>query len=144
VRKLLLGVVSALMVAACGESAPAAAPPSPVNFTMQAQNDSKASGTGQIVQANGSFTVTIRLTGMVPMSTHISHVHAGNCSVPGGIAYALRQVIADASGAASATTVVPAKYLVPSSGWYVNVHTGPDFTEPDYAPSVSCGNLPAR
>jgi len=34
-------------------------------------------------------------------------------------------------------------YSMPSTGWYVNVHKGPDFTEADYAPSVSCGDLPA-
>jgi len=110
---------------------------------MKAQNDSKASGTGQIVTGNNSFTLTVKLTGLVPLSSHVSHVHAGACGVPGGIVYALQQVIADASGAATATTIVPAKYLVPSSGWYVNVHTGPDFTEPDYAPSASCGDLSA-
>ena len=110
---------------------------------MKAQNDSKAIGTGQIVTGNNSFTLTVKLTGMVPMSSHISHIHAGDCGGPGGIVYALQQVIADASGAATATTIIPAKYLVPASGWYVNVHTGPDFTEPDYAPSTSCGNLSA-
>lgn len=110
---------------------------------MKAQNDSTASGKGQIVEAQNSFTLTIKLTGMVPMSSHISHVHAGACGLPGGIVYALQQVVADASGAATATTIVPAKYLVPASGWYVNVHTGPDFTEPDYAPSTSCGDLSA-
>ena len=31
---------------------------------------------------------------------------------------------------------------MPSTGWYVNVHEGPDLTEPEYAPSVSCGDLP--
>jgi hypothetical protein len=57
--------------------------------------------------------------------------------------YALVQVIADASGAATATTTVPSAYVVPASGWYVNVHHGPDFTDADYAPSDSCGNLSA-
>jgi hypothetical protein len=32
---------------------------------------------------------------------------------------------------------------MPSTGWYVNVHSGPDLTEAEYAPSVSCGDLPA-
>jgi len=31
---------------------------------------------------------------------------------------------------------------MPSAGWYVNVHEGPDLSEAEYAASVSCGNLP--
>jgi hypothetical protein len=108
---------------------------------MNAQNGSGVTGTGQIVKGIGSFTVTLKLTGMAPNSSHISHVHAGRCAQPGGIAYALRQVVADSAGAATATTLVPADYTVPGSGWYVNVHHGPDFTEADYAPSDSCGDL---
>jgi hypothetical protein len=141
----LAALVSVLAIAACGGAATAnSAPPTPVlNFTMGAQNGSAVSGTGTIVQGTDSFTVTIKLTGFAPNSSHISHVHAGRCSQPGGIVYALVQVIADASGAATATTTVPAAYLVPASGWYVNVHHGPDFTDADYAPSDSCGDLSA-
>ena len=143
-RKILVLAVSVLIVAACsGSPATSASTGTTVHFTMKAQNESQAAGTGEVVTTAGSFTLTIKLTGMVPMSSHISHVHAGNCGVPGGIVYALQQVIADASGGATATTIVPGKYLVPASGWYVNVHNGPDFSEPDYAPSASCGDLSA-
>jgi hypothetical protein len=141
----LAALVSVLAIAACGGGATAnSAPPTPfLNFTMLAQNGSAVTGTGTIAQGTDSFTVTIKLTGFAPNSSHISHVHAGRCSQPGGIVYALVQVIADASGAATATTTVPAAYLVPASGWYVNVHHGPDFTDADYAPSDSCGDLSA-
>ena len=141
----LATLVVVLELSACGGGAAAtSAPPTPVlNFTMAAQNASGVSGSGNIVQGAGSFTVTIKLTGFAPNSSHISHVHAGKCSQPGSIVYALVQVIADASGAATATTTVPSAYLVPASGWYVNVHHGPDFTDADYAPSDSCGDLSA-
>jgi hypothetical protein len=99
------------------------------------------SGTGDIVDATGSFTLTIKLTGMTPGSIHVSHVHAGRCTQPGGIVYSLQSVVASSSGTATTTTTVPATYLVPTSGWYVNVHFGPDFTEAAYAPSISCGDL---
>jgi hypothetical protein len=143
--RALGALVSVLALSACGGgSAATSAPPTPViNFTMLAQNASGVSGSGNIVQGAGSFTVTVKLTGLAPNSSHISHVHAGKCSQPGSIVYALVQVIADASGAATATTTVPSAYLVPASGWYVNVHHGPDFTDADYAPSDSCGNLSA-
>ena len=141
----LAALVSVLALSACGTGAAAtSAPPTPVlNFTMLAQNASGVSGSGNIVQGAGSFTVTVKLTGLAPNSSHISHVHAGKCTQPGSIEYALVQVIADASGAATATTTVPSAYLVPASGWYVNVHHGPDFTDADYAPSDSCGDLSA-
>jgi hypothetical protein len=110
---------------------------------MAAQNGSTVKGTGQVVESAGSFTITLKLTGMPAGSTHVSHVHVGRCSAPGGIAYALQSVVADASGAATTVSTVPAGYAIPTSGWYVNVHHGPDFTEADYAPSDSCGDLTA-
>jgi hypothetical protein len=142
--RALLVLAAILVISACGGTATAGPSPSPgINFTMNAQNGSGVSGTGQVVKGSGSFTVTIKLTGMAPNSSHISHVHAGRCAQPGGIAYALQQVVADSAGAATASTVVPAEYTVPGSGWYVNVHHGPDFTEAEYAPSDSCGDLSA-
>jgi hypothetical protein len=140
----LLALAGLVLASACGGGAATAAPPTPgINFTMTAQNGSAVSGTGNIVKGSDSFTVTIKLTGFPPNSSHVSHVHTGRCAQPGGIAFALVQVIADASGAATATTIVPAAYAVPASGWYVNVHHGPDFTDADYAPSDSCGDLSA-
>jgi hypothetical protein len=108
---------------------------------MVAQNGSGVAGTGQIVKGTGSFTVTIKLTGMAPNSSHISHVHTGACAKPGGIAYALQQVVADSSGAATVTSTVSVDYAIPAGGWYVNVHHGPDFTAPANGPSISCGDL---
>lgn len=143
--RALAALVCGFVLSACGGgSAATTAPPTPaLNFTMVAQNASGVSGTGTIVKGTDSFTVTIRLTGFPPNSSHVSHVHAGRCAQPGSIAYALVQVIADASGAATATSTVPAAYTIPASGWYVNVHHGPDFTDADYAPSDSCGDLSA-
>lgn len=118
--------------------------PSPsANFTMGAMSGSGVTGTGQVFKGTGSFTVSIQIHGLAPNSSHISHVHIGSCAKQGNVAYALLQVVADASGNATATTKVPEYYSMPSTGWYVNVHKGPDFTEAEYAPSVSCGDLPA-
>jgi len=131
-----------MVIAACGGGSTAApASPNPLTFEMTAQNGSGVSGTGDIVQGNGSFTLTIKLTGMTSNSIHVSHVHAGGCAHPGGIVYNLQPVAAGSSGAATTTSAVPAVYLVPMSGWYVNVHFGPDFTEAEYAPSISWGDL---
>jgi hypothetical protein len=143
-RKLVLAVSSIFVVAACGGDTGTNPSPTPtINFTMVAQNGSGVAGTGTVVKVAGSFTVTIKLTGLTPSSSHISHVHSGACAKPGGIAYPLSQVIADSSGAATVLSIVPAAYSVPTSGWYVNVHHGPDFTAPANGPSISCGDLPS-
>ncbi len=147
-RKLVLGVSSLLVVVACGGGGTATNPASPaptpaIAFTMVAQNGSGVAGTGSVVKGTNSFVVTIKLTGMTPNSSHISHVHSGSCAKNGGVAYALQQVIADSSGAATVTSNVPAAYAVPAGGWYVNVHHGPDFSAPANGPSISCGDLPA-
>jgi hypothetical protein len=137
-------LASILAVAGCGGGTAGTPSPTPaINFTMTAQNASGVSGTGTIVKGEGSFAVTIKLTGLTPNSSHVSHVHAGQCAQPGGIAYALQQVIADSSGSATTTSTVLTTYLIPTSGWYVNVHHGPDFTDAEYAPSDSCGDLSA-
>jgi hypothetical protein len=143
VKILVLAILVLLAAAACGGGTTAATPTPTLDFTMAAQNGSGVAGTGIVVKGADSFTVTIKLTKLAPNSSHVSHVHAGRCSAAGGIAFALKQVIADSSGTATMTTTVPAGYLVPASGWYVNVHHGPDFSAPANAPSDSCGDLPA-
>jgi hypothetical protein len=140
-KNFVIALVSGLVIAACGGGAAAMPSPTSLAFAMKAQGGSGVSGTGDIVDATGSFTLTIKLTGMTPGSIHVSHVHAGRCTQPGGIVYSLQSVVASSSGTATTTTTVPATYLVPTSGWYVNVHFGPDFTEAAYAPSISCGDL---
>jgi Cu/Zn superoxide dismutase len=141
-KPLLALVVSAILIAACGGTPSTAPAVSKVSFPMAAQNGSVVSGTADVAKSADSFTLTVKLTGLVPNSSHISHIHAGNCSVPGGVAFALQQLIADSSGAGAMTTVVPASYAVPLFGWYVNIHHGPDFSAPANAPSISCGDMP--
>ena len=134
-----------LFVVACGESGTAnsASPKPSVTFTMGQMNASGVTGTGQVYKGAGTFTVSIQITGMKPGSEHMSHVHVGSCAKPGDIAYALLTVVADAQGNATATSVVAEYYSMPATGWYVNVHQGEDLTEPEYLPSISCGDLPA-
>jgi len=110
---------------------------------MSAMHASGVTGVGQIYKGSGSFIVSIQIKGMVPNSSHVSHVHIGSCAKPANVAYALLQVVADSSGNATATTTVGEYFSMSQQGWYVNVHTGPDFSEAEYAPSLSCGDLPA-
>ena len=78
---------------------------------MDSMNTSGVTGTGEVFKGTGSFVVSIQIHGLVPNSSHISHVHIGSCAKPGSVAYALLQVSADASGNASATSTVPEYYL---------------------------------
>lgn len=145
-RYLVVSVIGMLALVACGGGGTgSAASPTPstpsIKFTMVAQNNSGVSGTGQVVKGSSSFTLTIKLSGMASNSSHISHIHNGSCAKPGGIAYALTQVVADSAGAATVTSSVSVAYAVPAGGWYVNVHHGPDFSVPANGPSISCGDL---
>ena len=140
-KRLVSALVGMFALASCGGGSTASPTPA-INFAMAAQNASGVAGTGDVAKGTGSFTVTIKLTGMAPNSSHISHVHTGSCAKPGGVAYALQQVVADSSGAATVTSMVPADYSIPAGGWYVNVHHGPDFSAPANGPSISCGDLP--
>lgn len=110
---------------------------------MGAMSGSGVTGTGKVFKGAVSFTVSIQIHGLVANSSHVSHVHISSCAKQGNVAYALLQVVADASGNATATTTVSEYYSMPATGWYVNVHMGPDFTQAAYAPSISCGDLPA-
>src|SRR5712664_2838205 len=124
-KKTLLALASALVIAACGgggTATPQAAPK--ISFAMRAQNGSSVSGTADVVKSAGSFTLTVKLTGLQANSSHITHIHAGKCAVPVSVTYALQQLVADSSGAASVMTVVTTGYSVTSFGWYVNIHHG--------------------
>ena len=137
-------VLTLIAATACGGSSPAAvASPKPAaTFTMGSMSASGVTGSGQVYKGTGSFTVSIQLKGLKPGSSHVSHVHIGSCAKQGNVAYALLQVVADSSGNSTATSTVGEYYSMPATGWYVTVHSGPDFSEPEYAPSVSCGDLP--
>ncbi len=141
----VLGLVGVFVVTACGGSGASNPSPSPtvkpIAFTMNAVGGSGVSGTGKITKGSGSFTVTVKLTGLAANSSHVSHIHKGSCSAQGGIALALQSVVADASGSGTATTTLPQDYLVPATGWYVNVHAGPDLSSPANGKGISCGDL---
>src|SRR5439155_367951 len=69
-----------------------------------------ASGKIMVTTAPTSTTIELNITGLASNSSHISHVHSGSCQQPGGILFALNQVLADVTGAADARTTIQAKY----------------------------------
>jgi peptidoglycan hydrolase-like protein with peptidoglycan-binding domain len=138
-------------VVACGDVTPAfpfLAPSTPVSFspvavTLTGVNGSSASGSATLrFTAPQTLLVTVSLTGLPPSSTHPAHIHYGTCAaLPAGpIAYPLQDLVADASGNATATTTVPGVQVIPPAGWFINVHQGPSLEGAGATP-IACGNV---
>jgi CHRD domain len=144
-----LGLAMVLVVAACGGGGGGASNPTPsaqaIPFTLNAVDNNGVSGDGTITKMSGKFTVTLRLKGLVANSSHMSHIHKGSCAPAsqGDVVTVLENVKADGAGSGTATTSVSHPYSVPSTGWYVNVHAGPDFSKAEYVDSIACGDLTA-
>ena len=148
---LLLVMASAV---ACGNASQAAATtPSPVASPSPSPSPSPAglqfvlngihtSASGKILVTTTptSTTIELMITGLASDSSHVSHIHSGSCQQPGGILYALNQVVADGTGAADTRTTIQAKYPPASGHWYVVVHAGPDMQGAN-ATYLMCGNL---
>jgi len=147
----LLMLVTASAVACGGASPAAATTPSPVaspspspsptgqQFALGGIHTS-ASGKIFVTTTPTSTTIELIVTGLGSDTSHVSHIHSGTCQQPGGILYALNQVVADGSGAADTRTTIQAKYPAASGRWYVVVHAGPDMQGAN-ATYLMCGNL---
>ena len=95
-----------------------------------------------------SLKVEIKITGLVPNSTHAAHIHTGTCEDQGAVIHGLNDLTADASGSVDDTTTVNAVTSPPpGSGWYVNVHfTGSSGILSGGKPTIQfqpilCGNV---
>ena len=100
-----------------------------------------ASGTITLIAQPQSITVELKITGLQPNSSHVSHIHIGSCQQRGSITRALNQVVADGQGDADIRTLVD-NVTYPPTGvtWYVVVHAGPDMQGTN-ATYLLCGNL---
>ena len=147
----LLMLVTASAVACGGASQAAATTPSPVASPSPSPSPSglqfalggihtSASGKILVNTTPTSTTIELMITGLGSDTSHVSHVHSGSCQQPGGILYALNQVVADGTGAADTRTTIQAKYPPASGHWYVVVHAGPDMQGAN-ATYLMCGNL---
>lgn len=143
IRKLAVsGAVVALLLTMLAAVSPAAL----ANGTSQAhatlRHTPRGTATLSWKSASRNLTVTIRLFGLAPNSTHPAHIHAGDCDDNGPIVYPLNNVVADAAGDATVTTVIPnVAGGIPNNAWYVNVHNGPGLTTPRQFDPIACGNV---
>ncbi|GAC1405574.1 MAG: hypothetical protein NVS4B12_15850 [Ktedonobacteraceae bacterium] len=89
-----------------------------------------------------NLTVKISLVGLAGNSTHPAHIHLGDCDDNGAILYPLNDVVANAAGDATVSTVIhDVEGGIPASGWYINVHNGPTLATHAEAIAIACGNV---
>ena len=143
-----------VLVGACGGQAAANPSPSPtpvassspspagVVFNILPVNGARAAGTITVYSGASTTTIELKVAGLAPGSSHVSHIHVGGClpTQRGAIKFALNQVIADGQGEADTRTTLDVKFPPAGERWYVVVHAGPDMqgTSANY---MMCGNL---
>jgi hypothetical protein len=126
----------------CGDiSNPSGAKTVQVKMNSTTERDQAASGSVQLTLRGKQLWVQLTISGLQPGSTHPVHIDAGSCTSQGQVVYQLQNVVANASGNASVTTVLNNVSSIPSSGWYVNVHYSMNLTTQAGADSIACGDV---
>lgn len=145
----VLSVAAILILAGCGQGTSASGAQGTATATSAAKNMATAAlkhvpqGMATISWDSTSYGLTVKLSliGLAPNSTHPAHVHSGSCTKQGPVVYTLNNVLGDARGVGSSTTVIQNVKTIPASGWYVNVQNGPGDAPPDQAVSIVCNDL---
>src|SRR5579885_2764065 len=101
-------------------------------------------GTATLSVVNGTLTVKVIVHGLAPDSMHAAHIHSGTCAKQGAIVHNLTTIKADATGAATVTTTIKNVTSIPTTGWFINIHEGPELTTQTGAAPILCGNVTAR
>ncbi len=144
----VFGIVAALMLAGCGGTSHASSPgstPTSRSAATTATAILKHMPTGVATiswnPTSQALMVNISLIGLAPNSTHPAYIHHGSCSKQGLIVYPLQNVVANAHGVGTSTTTIKNVTKVPATGWYVNIHNGPDLSTSDQSLSIVCGDI---
>ncbi|GCE25447.1 hypothetical protein KDA_09310 [Dictyobacter alpinus] len=100
------------------------------------------SGDAQLSVKDNKLTIELNVKGLAPNSKHMVHLHSGSCASQGPVKYDLKNVVANASGDGTSTTVIPNIGSIPRNGWYVNIHLGSSDlkTQTSYDP-FACGDI---
>lgn len=113
---------------------------SPVMTALQAVPNGQATMSWDPVTQN--LWVTITMSGLDPNTTHIAHIHQGDCAHDRGIVYPLEPISADGDGNAIQTTLIAnVSNGIPASGWYINVHMGPNASSAANLVPIACGAI---
>jgi len=117
--------------------------------TLHAENGSKVSGMAELTYSSqtGITTVSLRVSGLTPMTMHPAHLHIGSsCTANGAIKYPFRPLIdasmmmsteADANGVMLASSSFAGNFT--TQKLYINVHQGPTLKTASQAKPIACG-----
>jgi CHRD domain len=143
IRKLAMsGAVVALLLMMFAAASPAAFATGESQAHATLKHTPRGTATLSWNAQSENLTVTIRLFGLTGNSTHPAHIHAGDCDDNGPIVYPLNNVVANAAGDATVTTVIhEVEGGIPNGAWYVNVHNGPGLMPPPQFDPIACGNV---
>jgi hypothetical protein len=106
-------------------------------------NDATGTATLTFDKALGTLTVQVKAAGLDPATRHANHIHIGSCEAQGEVKYKLGELVADASGAAGATTTIQGVDAIGYGLWYVAIHQGSTAdlgTQQGFTP-VACANV---
>ncbi len=112
-----------------------------VNMDTAPDKDQSANGTVLLTLSRAELRVKLTMSGLEPNSVHPAHIHDGSCLSQRNIVHRLPNVVADALGNASMTTVLENISYIPSSGWYVNVHYSTNLTTQTGQDPLVCGDI---
>jgi hypothetical protein len=87
------------------------------------------------------LTVKFSLIDLAPSSTHPAHINSGSCAKQGAVLYTLNNVLADARGVGSSTTVIKNVKTIPASGLNINVRNGPGLAPADQSLPIVCSDV---
>lgn len=141
-RLVMLAVLAALLLAACSTGND----PGSTSKSMiaSATLTHGPAGKADLTWDPSSHTLTVQpsMTGFAPNSRHPAHIHAGDCHNAGKVVYPLQDVVADAHGVANITTTISSVMNeIPATGWYINVHNGPELTSEAQSMPIACGEV---
>jgi CHRD domain len=108
--------------------------------------DEAVHGTASVSVENNAIVITLAISGLIPNSTHMAHIHVGSCESQGPVLYPLQQVSADNQGNSTTKTTIDMNKLMnlPATQLYINVHEAGTMegmkTTQGFNP-IACGNI---
>jgi hypothetical protein len=148
--KVFVAFLGLILLMACAPttssstSAAAAVAPKAVTMsptgTLASGEASQVTGTAQVtLLADNKVQLVVALSGLPADSTHMGHIHIGDCSAVGQVFAGLTEITSDASG--NGTVSAEVKGPLPADAYIAYHQRGP--TDPEGIGSfISCGNIP--
>jgi hypothetical protein len=116
-----------------------------ISLTGTMAPDESVHGHAWLSLHDDELVVKISVSGLIPHTAHMAHIHAGSCQAQGPVVYPLQPVVADGDGNATSTTIIKDVNKHALDGqFYVNIHEAGTMkgmsTQSGFNPIV-CGNI---